>query len=58
MKTPGRKSPVGRPWRDNNIKMVLVDHGGLMVGVLATDPKLRGYKHGRRRRIFEGDKNP
>jgi hypothetical protein len=32
--------------------------GGLVVIVLATGPKVRWFKPGRRRRIFCGDKNP
>jgi hypothetical protein len=31
---------------------------GLMVSVLATGPKVRGFKPSRKRRIFKGDKNP
>jgi hypothetical protein len=32
--------------------------GGLVVSVLATGPKVRGFKPGRGRWIFKGDKNP
>jgi hypothetical protein len=32
--------------------------GGLVVGVLATGPKVRGFDPDRGRWIFKGDKNP
>jgi hypothetical protein len=32
--------------------------GGLVVSVLATGPKVRGFNPGRGRWIFKGDKNP
>jgi hypothetical protein len=32
--------------------------GGLVVRILATGPKVRGFKPGRGRWIFKGDKNP
>jgi hypothetical protein len=35
-----------------------VDLGGLMVSVLATGPKVRGFDPDRGRWIFKGDKNP
>jgi hypothetical protein len=35
-----------------------VDLGGLVVSVLATGPKVRGFDHDRGRWIFKGDKNP
>jgi hypothetical protein len=36
----------------------LVALGGLVVGVLAAVPRVRGFKLGRGRWIFKGDKNP
>jgi hypothetical protein len=36
----------------------LVDLGGLVVSVLATGPKVRGFDPDRGRWIFKGDKNP
>jgi hypothetical protein len=35
-----------------------VDVGGLVVSVLATGPKVRGFDPERGRWIFKGDKNP
>jgi hypothetical protein len=35
-----------------------VDLGGLVVSVLATGPKVRGFDPERGRWIFKGDKNP
>jgi hypothetical protein len=35
-----------------------VDLGGLVVSVLATGPKVRGFGPDRGRWIFKGDKNP
>jgi hypothetical protein len=35
-----------------------VDLGGLVVSVLATGPKVRGFDRDRGRWISEGDKNP
>jgi hypothetical protein len=35
-----------------------VDLGGLVVSVLATGPKVRGFDPDRGRWIFKGDKNP
>jgi hypothetical protein len=35
-----------------------VDIGGVMVIVLAIAPKFRGFKPGRERLIFKGNKNP
>jgi hypothetical protein len=35
-----------------------VAFGGLVVSVLATGPKVRGFSPGRGRWIFKGDKNP
>jgi hypothetical protein len=32
--------------------------GGERVSLLATGPKVRGFKAGRRRLIFKGDSNP
>ena len=44
----------------DNIKMYLkgVDLGGLVVSVLATGPKVRGFDPDRGRWIFKGNKNP
>jgi hypothetical protein len=39
-------------------KEVNVALGGLVVSVLATGPKVRGFNPGRGRWIFKGDKNP
>jgi hypothetical protein len=36
----------------------IVDLGGVMVIVLVTGPKVRGFKPGRRRWVFKVDKNP
>jgi hypothetical protein len=36
----------------------LVDLGGLVVSVLATGPKVRGFDPDRGRWVFKGDKNP
>jgi hypothetical protein len=36
----------------------IVDLGGLVVSVLATGPKVRGFDPDRGRWIFKGDKNP
>jgi hypothetical protein len=36
----------------------VVDLGGLVVSVLATGPKVRGFDPDRGRWIFKGDKNP
>jgi hypothetical protein len=36
----------------------MVDLGGLVVSVLATGPKVRGFDPDRGRWIFKGDKNP
>jgi hypothetical protein len=38
-------------------KFLIVVLGGLVVGVLAILPKVRGFKPGRGLWIFEGDKN-
>jgi hypothetical protein len=35
-----------------------IDIGGLVVSVLATGPKVRGFDPDRGRWIFKGDKNP
>jgi hypothetical protein len=35
-----------------------VDLGGLVVSVLATGPKVRGFDPDRGRWVFKGDKNP
>jgi hypothetical protein len=40
------------------LKSVVIVLGGVMVSVLATGPKVRGFKPGRGRWIFKGDKNP
>jgi len=40
----------------NQILLVVV--GGLVVGVLAMGPNIRGFKPGRGRWIFKGDNNP
>jgi hypothetical protein len=37
---------------------VLVSLGGPVASVLAIGPKVRGFKPGRERWIFNGDKNP
>jgi hypothetical protein len=39
-------------------KRLPVDLGGLVVSVLATGPKVRGFDPDRGRWIFKGDKNP
>jgi hypothetical protein len=39
-------------------KCVFVDFGGLVVSVLDTGPKVRGFDPDRGRWIFKGDKNP
>jgi hypothetical protein len=39
-------------------KCFSVDLGGLVVSVLATGPKFRGFDPDRGRWIFKGDKNP
>jgi hypothetical protein len=36
----------------------IVDLGGLVVSLLATGPKVRGFDPDRGRWIFKGDKNP
>jgi hypothetical protein len=36
----------------------IVDLGGLVVSVIATGPKVRGFDPDRGRWIFKGDKNP
>jgi hypothetical protein len=41
-----------------NIQLQLVDLGGLVVSMLATGPKVRGFDPDRGRWIFKGDKNP
>jgi hypothetical protein len=38
--------------------MFIVALGGLVVSVLATGPKVRGFDPGWGRCIFKGDKNP
>jgi hypothetical protein len=40
------------------IHVLCVDIGGLVVSVLATGPKVRGFDPNRGRWIFKGDKNP
>jgi hypothetical protein len=40
------------------ISSIHVDLGGLVVSVLATGPKVRGFDPDRGRWIFKGDKNP
>jgi hypothetical protein len=42
------------PFRPPNQNVVAL--GGLVVSVLATGPKVRGFKPGRGRWIFKGDK--
>jgi hypothetical protein len=41
-----------------NYLSTLVALGGLVVSVLTTGPRVRGFKPGRGRWIFKGDKNP
>jgi hypothetical protein len=38
--------------------MFIVDLGGLLVSVLTTGPKVRGFDPDQGRWIFKGDKNP
>jgi hypothetical protein len=40
------------------VSCYIVALGGLVVSVLATGPKVRGFDPGRGRWIFKGDKNP
>jgi hypothetical protein len=40
------------------LKLLAVSLGGIVVSVLATGSKVQGFKLGRGRWIFEGDKNP
>jgi hypothetical protein len=42
----------------HNYCLITVDLGGLVVSVLATGPKVRGFDPDRGRWIFKGDKNP
>jgi hypothetical protein len=42
----------------NTVMNFHVDLGGLVVIVLATGPKVRGFDPDRSRWIFKGDKNP
>jgi hypothetical protein len=41
-----------------SVYMCVVVLGGLVVSVLATGPKVRGFNPGRGRWIFKGDNNP
>jgi uncharacterized protein HemY len=40
------------------VMVVVVALGGIVVSVLATGPKVRGFNPGRGRWIFKDDKNP
>jgi hypothetical protein len=41
-----------------SLQLVAVDLGGLVVSVLATGPKVRGFDPDQGRWIFKDDKNP
>jgi hypothetical protein len=55
-----RMKSVGNLWHYISPPQWLdsVDLGGLVVSMLTTGPKVRGFDPDRRRWIFKGDKNP
>jgi hypothetical protein len=55
----GRLTTIGSQVRKlKGVMVSIVDLGGLVVSVLATGPKVRGFDPDRGRWIFKDDKNP
>jgi hypothetical protein len=50
--------PQGLNYLLHQLSTYYVDLGGLVVSVLATGPKVRGFDPDRGQWIFKGDKNP
>jgi hypothetical protein len=58
LKNPKKNSPSQDVLKYNFTLLITFDLGGLVVNVLATGPKVRGFDPYRGRWIFKGDKNP
>jgi hypothetical protein len=54
----GPRACVDGCGKSHQVHVLNVDLGGLVVSVLATGPKVRGFDPDRGRWIFKGDKNP
>jgi hypothetical protein len=53
------EDPHGSTFAHSTVSLIeWVSLGGLVVTVLAIEPKIRGFKPGRRQWIFKSDKNP